>query len=77
MQSFIGTRTTLQIRSHAQKYFINWQKKDGTVSVNEKGFTQKCVNELLKKLKHDDNDEVSVSELPKYINKKEKGIFLH
>jgi hypothetical protein len=43
--------------------------------VNEKGFTQKCVNELLKKLKIDEKDEISVSELPKYMNKKEKGIF--
>ena len=44
--------------------------------MNEKGFTQKCVNELLKKLKtDDDNSEESVKELPKYTTKKEKGIF--
>lgn len=83
MQEFIGTRTTLQIRSHAQKYFINWQKKAGAVDINEKGFTQKCVNELLKKLKNADETSVegisavNGTTLPQYPSKKERGIFSH
>ena len=39
VQECIVTRSTLQIRSHAQKYFINWQKKAGIVDLQEKGFT--------------------------------------
>ena len=83
VQEFIATRTTLQIRSHAQKYFINWQKKAGAVDVNEKGFTQKCVNELLKKLKTDDQtnevQDTNTAELPQFPSKKDqkRGVFIN
>lgn len=51
VQSYIGTRSGPQIRSHAQKFFIQMQKRDGKKIVNqERGFTLRSVYMLLEKI---------------------------
>lgn len=55
VEAFIQTRSGVQIRSHAQKYFISMAKLDFntkhlTQEHKRKGFTERSLNKLLNKI---------------------------
>lgn len=68
IQDFIKTRTGAQIRSHAQKYFITMQKHEGNLDdceVTTRGFTERSLKVLLKKIVDVENQDLKEGETAK------------
>jgi SHAQKYF class myb-like DNA-binding protein len=76
VQEFIGTRSGAQIRSHAQKYFITMLKLDGNIELDEnnkmvkqeRGFTERSLNILLKKICDIESKQEAIAKGMKGIN---------